>query len=51
MKFTSKEEDLIASIRNFRNSKHNYSRGLEYEARRLFEELMEKDESSKEYKE
>lgn len=39
-KFTNEERDLIEAIRNFKNSKHNYSYNLERYARDLFEKLM-----------
>lgn len=34
------EWSLIEAIRNFKNSKHNYSQQLEYYVIRLFEELL-----------
>ena len=42
MKLTTKEEDLIIALRNFRESLHNPSEGLEWYARRLFEEIIER---------
>ena len=39
MKLTTKEENLIIAIRNFRESLHNPSE--EWYARRLFEEIID----------
>ena len=41
MKLTTKEENLIIAIRNFRESLHNPSEELEWYARRLFEEIID----------
>lgn len=38
---TEQEIELIEAIRDFKNSRHNYSRQLEMNARILFEEMME----------
>lgn len=40
-KLTEQEIELIEAIRDFKNSRHNYSRQLEKNARILFEEMME----------
>lgn len=40
---TPKEEELIESMRNLKNSKHNYSQKLEEYVRELFEELIDED--------
>ncbi len=40
-KLNQKEIELIEAIRDFRNSRHNYSEQLEQIARVLFEEMME----------
>ena len=41
MKLTTKEENLIIAIRNFRESLHNPAEELEWYARRLFEEIID----------
>lgn len=43
MKLTEQERELIEAIRNFKNSKHNYSEELEKWIIRLFEKLLYED--------
>lgn len=40
---TEQEKELIEAIRNFKNSKHNYSPELEFWIRELFEKLLYED--------
>ena len=40
---TEKEWELIEAIRNFKNSKHNYSFQFESYLRELFETLLKED--------
>ncbi len=40
MKLTDEERELIEAIRNFKNSKHNYSFELEMWIREKFENLL-----------
>ncbi len=40
---SEEEKELIAAIRNYRNSLHNESKRLKWYARDLFEELLSKD--------
>lgn len=41
---TEKEFELLEAIRNFKNSRHNYSRQLEEYARELFDEMMDDED-------
>ncbi len=45
MVLTKNEKELIDAIRNFRNSRHNYSMWLEEYVRECFEILLDKDDS------
>ena len=45
MKYTENEKELIDAIRNFRNSRHNYSECLEEYVREIFEFLLIEDDS------
>ena len=45
MKLTENEKELIEAIRNFRNSRHNYSMCLEEDVRERFEFLLIEDDS------
>ena len=40
LKLTEQEKELIEVIRNFKNSKHNYSWQLELYVRELFEMIL-----------
>lgn len=45
MRLTENEKELIEAIRNFRNSRHNYSMSLEEDVRERFEFLLTEDDS------
>lgn len=45
MYLTENEKELIEAIRNFRNSRHNYSMSLEEYVRECFEFLLIEDDS------
>lgn len=43
MNLTEEEQELIESIRNLKNTKHNFSFELEMYVRELFERLLDTD--------
>ena len=44
VELTEKEFELLEAIRNFKNSRHNYSRQLEEYVRELFDEMMDDED-------